>query len=106
MNWALLGFGLLTLTLGALAYRRVWTNWILPVPPRRYGYSVGFGFAYLGLAATLMSAADAALAADARVLTFVLGAVGTLNMLTFAVSLFWLPRFLLPSWFRSLKGLT
>lgn len=106
MNWFLFGFGLLVLTLGALAYGRVWSNWIRPVTPGHYGYSVGFGFAFFGLAAITLSATGSALAADARVLAVVLGAIGGLSLLTFGVSLFWLPRFLLPAWFRSLKGLS
>lgn len=105
MNWTLLGFGLLTLTLGALAYRRIWINWIRPVTPGHYGYSVGFGSAFLGIAAITFSAADAADAPGLRALSLVLAGVGALSMLTFAASLFWLPRFLLPSWFRTLKGL-
>ncbi|TFD91448.1 hypothetical protein [Cryobacterium serini] len=105
MSWILLGIGLLALTLGTLAYRRIWNNWIVPVTPGHYGYSVGFGFTFLGLAAIVLSAGPLALAAEARAFTLVLGAIGALSMLTFTMSLFWLPRFLLPGWFRTLKEL-
>ncbi|SEM93752.1 hypothetical protein E3O25_09530 [Cryobacterium sp. TMT1-3] len=105
MNWSLIGIGLVALTLGTLAYRRIWSNWIRPVTPGHYGYSVGFGFIFMGFAAIILSATDSALAADSRALTLVLFTIGFLSMLTFAMSLFWLPRFLLPGWFKTLKGL-
>lgn len=105
MSWILLGIGLLALTLGTLAYRRLWSNWIVPVTPGHYGYSVGFGFVFMGSAAIILSATSAALAAEARVLTVVLGTIGVLSLLVFTMSLFWLPRFLLPGWFKTLKGL-
>ncbi|MDJ0347914.1 hypothetical protein [Cryobacterium sp. PH29-G1] len=106
MNWILIGIGLVALTLGTLAYRRIWSSWIRPVTPGHYGYSVGFGFIYLGFAAIVFSATDTALAADSRILALILFTIGVLSVLTFTVSLFWLPRFLLPIWFTTLKGLT
>ncbi|MDJ0337641.1 hypothetical protein [Cryobacterium sp. PH31-O1] len=105
MSWILLGIGLLALTLGTLAYRRIWSNWIVPVTPGHYGYSVGFGFVFMGFAAIILSATSAALADEARVLAVVLGTIGVLSMLAFAVSLFWMPLVLLPGWFKTLKGL-
>lgn len=104
MDWVLIAGGVFAATLGVLAYRRIWTNWIRPVTAGHYGYSVGFGFLPIGIAAISIGLAIGLLAADWRAEAFVAAAIGTFATVVFAVSLFWMPQFLLPAWFKTLKG--
>lgn len=106
MNWVLIVIGVIAAALGVFAYLRVWRNWIRPVAPGHYGYSVGFGFLLFGIAAIAIGISSWLLAAELRSAAVVVGAIGALAMLSFAVSLFWMPRFLLPAWFKTLKGLS
>ena len=105
MTWILSGGGILALLFGTLAYTRHWRNWIGPVAPGQYGYSVGFGFVFFGAAALAVGAANAMLEAGLTVAAYITGALGACSMLVFVVSLFWLPRALLPGWFKTAKGI-
>ncbi|GAB3118784.1 hypothetical protein [Glaciibacter psychrotolerans] len=105
MNWILFGVSILALLLGILAYTQRWRGWVRPVPPGHYGYSVGFGLLFFGLAGLALGTARALLDAGWREAAFVAGALSVIALGIFVVSLFWMPRVLLPRWFHTVKGL-
>lgn len=93
--------GLFFGALGILAYTGVWKGWIRVV--RGFGSTIGFACLWVGLAflaGVLASAVDGTSAVASTIL-FVVAAI--LLGIT-VVGLFWLPQFLLPRWYRVLRG--
>ena len=89
------------LLLGALAYSGRWKGWISV--RRGYGSTMGFAWLWLGLA---FAAATVGLLAQpySRLAFLVLCVVAAVLLVVSVVAMFWLPRFLLPAWFRVLRG--
>ncbi len=89
------------LLLGVLAYSGRWQGWISV--RRGYGSTMGFAWLWLGLA---FVAATAGLLAQpySRLAFLILCAVAAVLLVVSVVAMFWLPRFLLPTWFRVRRG--
>ncbi|MDQ1136732.1 hypothetical protein QE410_001531 [Microbacterium sp. SORGH_AS 1204] len=89
------------LLLGALAYSGRWKGWIRV--RRGYGSTMGFAWLWLGLA---FAVCTVALLTEpySRPAFFVLCAAAAFLLVVSLVAMFWLPRFLLPAWFRVLRG--
>lgn len=100
MTGALLG-ALIFLTWGVVSYTGAWKGWI--GVRRGYGATIGFASLWLGLAFAL---GTVALAVESfwRPAFFVLSGVAAILLVIAIVGFFWLPRFLLPKWFRALRG--
>jgi hypothetical protein len=101
MTWMTGVFAVALAIGGMLAYRGVWRSWAL----RPLGYGTGFMLLYLAIAiggiqvsALIMSLGGAAW------LAAVFLALGTASLILAVVSLVWLPRFLTPAWFRSVRA--
>ncbi|MGC0370795.1 hypothetical protein [Microbacterium sp. SLBN-111] len=93
--------GPIFLAMGIVAYSGVWKGWIRV--RRGYGSTMGFAWFWLGLAFTIAALAmaidDISLPAAMTLLI-----VAVVPFLVALLGFFWLPRFLLPSWFRVLRG--
>lgn len=86
---------------GVAAYSGRWKSWISV--RRGYGSTIGFAFLWLGAAFWVGSLA-AAVAWTWRPLFVALLAIAAVFLVVAAVGFFWLPRVLLPRWFRELRG--
>lgn len=93
--------GLAFLAMGVLAYTGTWKGWIRV--RRGYGSTIGFAWLWLGLSFTTASVA-LLFASASRPLFTVLLAVAAVLLVVAIVGFFWLPRFLLPAWYRVLRG--
>ncbi|MBM3717332.1 MAG: hypothetical protein FJW64_16710 [Actinobacteria bacterium] len=93
--------GIAFLALGVVAYSGVWKGWIRV--RRGYGSTIGFAWLWLGLSFTTASVATS-MAAASRPLLLVLLAVAAVLLVVAIVGFFWLPPFLLPAWYRVLRG--
>lgn len=93
--------GLVFLVLGVLAYSGGWKGWISV--RRGFGSTMGFAWLWLGLAFTAGTAA-LLVQPSSRPAFFFLCAVAALLLVVSIIAMFWLPRFLLPAWFRTLRG--
>ncbi|MDI9890380.1 hypothetical protein [Microbacterium sp. IEGM 1404] len=100
MTAGLLG-GILFLAGGIVAYTGTWKGWIRV--RRGFGATIGFAWLWIGLA-LLVGAAALLVESASRPAFFVLIGVAAVLLSVGAVGLFWLPRFLLPAWFRVLRG--
>ncbi|WZH36420.1 MAG: hypothetical protein PIR02_16910 [Microbacterium enclense] len=93
--------GVLFLVLGVIAYTGIWKGWIRV----RRGFGSTIGFAWLWLGAAFTTAAVAVLVqAYSRAAFFALLGVAAVLLIIAVVGAFWLPRFLLPAWYRTLRG--
>lgn len=93
--------GLVFVVAGIVAYTGLWKGWIRV--RRGYGSTIGFASLWLGLS---FSVAGVAVLVDdySRIAAMILiGVAGVLFVLA-AVGFFWLPTFLLPRWYRVLRG--
>ena len=86
---------------GILAYRGVWRSWAFHSP----GYGVGFMLLYVAIAfgagrISVLLLPLGGMKWLAAVFLFI--AIG--SMILALVSLIWLPKFLLPTWFRTVRG--
>lgn len=101
MNPLIAMIGPLFIAGGVLAYTGVWKGWIRV--RRGYGSTIGFAWFWLGLAFTIGALATAVDDISAAIATLVL-VIAVIPFLVALVGLFWLPTFLLPSWYRVLRG--
>lgn len=86
---------------GIVAYTGVWKGWIRV--RRGFGATIGFAWLWLGLAFGVGTVALMVESAS-RSTFFVLIGFAAVLLLIAIVGFFWLPRFLLPRWFRVLRG--
>ena len=85
---------------GILAYRGIWRSWAF----RPLGYGIGFMPLYVAVAYAAIRVAEPALAGDVKWLAAVFLCIGIASMILAVISLVWLPRFLMPTWFRTARG--
>ncbi|MGP3536617.1 hypothetical protein ACTU3I_17640 [Microbacterium sp. RD1] len=86
---------------GVLAYTGRWKGWIATA--RGYGTYIGFSLLYLGVAFALAGLA-LSLADVSRPAFLILIAVAGVALVLAVIGFWWLPRFLVPEWFRRLRS--
>lgn len=92
--------GVVALILGILSYAGVWRGWAV-----RAGWTnLGFLLFYLGLCGVLLAVGTALQSSGATAVASILLLLGMLAAIMTIVSWFWLPRFLLPGWYRTLRA--
>lgn len=93
--------GVVFLVLGAVAYSGRWKGWMRV----RRGFGSTIGFAWLWLGAAFLTAAIGLLVNPYSPAAFAaLIAVAAILLLVAIMGAFWLPRFLLPRWYRTWRG--
>ena len=85
---------------GVLAYRGVWRSWAF----RPLGFGLGFMLLYIAVAYWAIRVAGPLLAGGVKLLAAVFLFIGIGSMILAMVSMIWLPKFLLPTWFRTVRG--
>lgn len=93
--------GAVFLVLGVVAYTGRWKGWIRA--RRGFGSTIGFAWLWLG-AAFAMASVALLVESYSREVFFVLLGVAAVLLVVAIVGAFWLPRFLLPTWYRTLRG--
>ncbi len=86
---------------GIVAYTGLWKGWIRV--RRGFGATIGFAWLWLGLGFAMGTLA-LLVEPYSRPAFFALIGLGAALLVVAAVGFFWLPRFLLPQWFRVLRG--
>ena len=86
---------------GAAAYSGLWKGWLRI--RRGYGATVGFSWLWIGLGLSV-GVIGMQCASQLRLLFIVAGALAAILLVIGAVGMFWLPRFLLPRWYRVLSA--
>lgn len=92
---------LVFLAWGVLSYTGTWKGWIRV--RRGFGSTIGFASLWLGLAFAVVTVA-VFLESSSRPIFFVLSGIAAALLVIAIIGFFWLPRFLLPEWFRVLRG--
>jgi len=93
--------GVVFLVLGAVAYSGRWKGWMRV----RRGFGSTIGFAWLWLGAAFLTAAVGLLVNPYSPAAFaVLIGLAAILLLVAIMGAFWLPRFLLPRWYRAWRG--
>ena len=87
--------------MGVVAYSGAWKGWIRV--RRGYGSTMGFAWLWIGLAFTIAALAMA-IEGISRSAAMTLLIVAVVPFAVALVGFFWLPKFLLPSWYRVLRG--
>lgn len=100
MTGGVLG-SLVFLTWGVLSYTGLWKGWIRV--RRGYGSTIGFASLWLGLAFAVGTSAIA-IGASSGPVFLVLSGIAAALLAVAMIGMFWLPRFVLPEWFRVLRG--
>jgi len=85
---------------GVLSYTGTWKGWIRV--RRGYGSTIGFASLWLGLSFAVATGAFL-MEPLSRPSFFVLSGLAAGLLIVAIVGFFWLPRFLLPEWFRVLR---
>ena len=93
--------GLVFVLAGIVAYTGLWKGWIRV--RRGYGSTIGFAWLWLGLSFSTAGAAVLVDDSSRAASTILVGAAGLLFVIA-VVGFFWLPAFLLPRWYRILRG--
>lgn len=86
---------------GVVSYTGVWKGWI--TVGRGFGSTIGFASLWLGLAFAV-GTIGLLVSPYSRLAFFMLAGVAAALLVVALVGFFWLPAFLLPRWYRVLRG--